>query len=167
MKKAPQVELTKELQAANKALAPALKRLQKLAEGLKPKELALGAAADLLYQLRGTTSALNALTEPLAEQVAAAAKALEESFISRLEVGEASGVQGHAARVQVTDSAVPTVENWDLFYKHVAKTKAFELLNRAVNRKAVEERWEQKKRVPGVGVFHAKKVSCTKLNGKK
>jgi hypothetical protein len=77
-------------------------------------------------------------------------------------------VQGQAARVQVTDSAVPTVEaeGWPKLYAYIKRTGSFDLLNRAVNRSAVTERWDNKKQVPGVTVFHVKKVSCTKLGGK-
>ena len=52
------------------------------------------------------------------------------------------------------------------FYAHLKKTGDFELLNRALNRAAVNERWAAHKQVPGVGKFHVKKVSCTKLGGK-
>ncbi len=58
------------------------------------------------------------------------------------------------------------VKDWDAFYKYVARTKSFDLLNRAVNREAARERWDARKQVPGMDKFHAKKVSCTKLNGK-
>ena len=75
-------------------------------------------------------------------------------------------MQGHKSRVQVTESVIPTIENWKKFYAHIAKTKQFELLNRAPNRASILERWDNKKQIPGVGKFHAKKVSCTKLGGK-
>ena len=163
---APSVDIEKELRAARAALEPAARRLKKALGDLDPERLAAGAAADLLYTIKQLTSTLGKLAEPLEEVLAPARKTLEEHFINTLAVSDATGVQGHAARVQITDSPEPTVENWDVFYKHIAKTKNFELLNRAVNRAAVKERWEQKKQVPGVGVFHVKKVSCTKLNGK-
>ncbi len=167
MAKKPNIELSAELQAASKALLPAIKRLSKALGGFVPENLPLGAVADLLYDLRQVNSTVGHLADPLQEVIAPVVKALEEHFIQTLAVGEASGIQGHHSRVQVTESIVPVVEDWDKFYEHIRKTKSFELLNRAVNRSAVQERWELKKQVPGVGVFHAKKVSCTKLSGGK
>lgn len=165
-KAAPEVDVESEAAAARKALEPAEKRLRKALGDFNPENLAPGAAADLLYQMKQASSTLNAMADGLIDTLTTARKALEEHFINTLVVSDATGVQGHAARVQVTDSPEPTVENWDEFYRHISRTKSFELLNRAVNRAAVKERWDQKKRVPGVGVFHIKKVSCTKLSGK-
>jgi hypothetical protein len=158
-----------ELEAAHKALAPAVKRLGKSLSRLDQDTLAdmpFGALADLLYDLRQTASQAAHLADSLQEVVSPAVKMLEEYFINSLKVGESSGVQGHKSRVQVTDSPIPTVEDWAALYEYIRKNKAFELLNKAVNRAAVQERWEAKKKVPGINVFHVKKVSCTKLNGK-
>jgi hypothetical protein len=166
-KKAPSVDVTAEVGKAQAALAPAVKRLTKALAALNPEALPIGAASDLLYDLRGLSSQLNAVTAPFEDVTKPAVKLLEDFFIDSLAVGESSGVQGMHSRSQVTDSAVPVVNDWTAFYKHIAKTKSWELLNKAVNRAAVTERWDLKKQVPGVGVFHAKRVSCTKLNGKK
>lgn len=165
-KSAPSVSINTELEAASKALDPAIKRLKKDLAKLDLKKLPGGAVADLLYDLRAVKSMLNALTKPLEEVLDPCCKEIEEHFIQTLEIGESSGLQGMHSRVQITESVVPVVQDWDKFYAHIQKTKSFELLNRAVNRKAVEERWENKKQVPGVDKFHAKKVSCTKLSGK-
>ena len=159
------LSVTQEVQAAQKALAPALKRVGKALKTDITK-LPVGAAADLLYDLRQLTAQVRAVTASFDDVLGPAVKAVEEHFVQTLEVGESSGVQGHYSRIQVTESAVPTLEDPTKFYAYVRKTNSFELLNRALNRAAVQERWDQKKRIPGVGVFHVKKVSCTKLNGK-
>ena len=166
--KAPNVDIVAEVVAAQKALRPAAKRLAKALAGLGDRlaNLPVGAAVDLLYALRQLGPTLGALTTPFDDVVKPAIKAVEDHFVNTLEKGDASGVQGHAARVQVTTSAVPTVTDWDKFYKYIGRTKSFELLNRAVNRTAVQERWDDHKQVPGVGVFNVPKVSCTRLKGK-
>jgi len=158
-----------EVMAAQKAVTPAVKRLAKALASLDEKlpGLPQGAVADLLYDLRQIGSLCNTVTAPLKEVVDPAIKTTEEYLINTLEKGDASGLQGKVARVQVTTSAVPTVTDWDKLYKYIGKTKSFELLNRAVNRAAVQERWDLKKQVPGVGVFNVPKVSCTKLGGKR
>jgi hypothetical protein len=163
--KAPDVDITKEVAAAVKALAPAVKRLEK-ALRLDLKGLDLGPLADYLYDLRQAQHAVNTVTAAFDDVLPPVVKTVEEHFIQELAAGESSGVQGRRSRVQVTDTPIPQVADWPKFYQYIKRTGAFELLNRAVNRAAVAERWDQKKQVPGVTVFHAKKVSCTKLNGK-
>lgn len=160
------ISIDVELKAAQESLAKAAKRLRKLnietLLKLKP-----GALADTLYELRAMSTAACSVGTVVSELTGPLVKQIEDHFIETLKVGEASGLQGMAARVQVSESPVPVVDDWEKFYAHISKTKSFDLLNRAVNRNAVRERWDAKKKVPGVSVFHAKKVSCTKLKGGK
>jgi hypothetical protein len=169
-KSGPKLDISPEVAAAQKALAPAVKRLTKVLQALEPGALPMGAAADCLYDLKQLNKVLGAITAPFDDLLLPSVKATEEHFIQRLAVGEASGVQGGRSRVQVTENVVPVVETssdgWTKLYAHIKKTGHFDLLNKALNRTAVQERWEQSKQVPGVGKFHAKKVSCTKLGGK-
>ena len=125
----------------------------------RPIPKTLGACADALYLTR---------EERLREgkQVAeleAYEKAIKAHVIDTLPKSESTGVAGKVARVAVTTQKVPVVEDWDAFYKHVKKTGHFELLNRAVNAAAVQERWDAGKAVPGVGSFNVAKVSVTKI----
>lgn len=167
MKAAPNVNIDKDVEAARKSLQPATKRLKKaLGKEFDPAQLSTGAAADLLYDLRNLNKLLSAPTAELSETVGAAVKRLEQHFVDTLIADDATGVQGQHSRVQVTKDPVPVVEDWNKFYAHIKKKGEFELLNRAPNRAAIRERWDNKKQVPGVGVFNNKKVSCTKLKGK-
>lgn len=167
--KTPVIDLYKEVEAATKALLPAVRRISKAVEGLEPKDLPAGGVVDLLYDLRGVGKLLSTIIAPFEDVLTPAVKMLEEHFINTLAVGESSGLQGMHARVQITESPIPTLapENKEAFYKYVAKTKQWDLLPSGVNRAAVLERWTLKKQVPGVGKFIAKRVSCTKLGGKK
>lgn len=160
------LELTIEMSAAQKALAPAVRRLTKLLEKLVPANLPIGALADALYDMKQLSKVLNTLTAPFDDLLLPSVKLAEEHFVQKLAVGESSGVQGLKSRVQVTENIIPVVSDWPKFYAHIKKKGEFELLNRAPNRVAIVERWEAHKEVPGVGKFHAKKVSCTKLPGK-
>ena len=166
MPNAPKIDLIAEVAAAGNALVPALKRLTKSLPKLKPEDLPIGAVADLLYDLRQAGKMLATLQAPFSDVLDPAVKLLEEHFVQKLMVGESSGVQGRTARVQVTESVVPTLDDPVKFYAFLKKTGDFELLNRALNRAAVNERWAAHKQVPGVGKFHVKRVSCTKLGGK-
>lgn len=166
---APNVAIDKEIMVAIKALAPAVARLEASLGRLDPKKLPAGAVVDLLYDLRGISKMLGNLSAPFDDIVQPKLRELDEHFINTLAVGESSGIQGHVARVQVTESLIPIVkpEDWPKVWAHIKKTGDWELVNRAINRAAVIERWNDKKQVPGVGKFMAKKVSCTKLGGKK
>ena len=127
----------------------------------KPFKLpkALGACADMLYDVRQQRLTLQKEVDALAEREAL----IRDHLIESLPKSDASGVAGKAARAQVRVKAVPQVTDWDKFYGHIKKKGEFELLNRAVNRAAVAERWEAGKEVPGVGRFNQVSISITKL----
>ena len=161
--KPPSVDVSKEVAAAIKVLQPALAKLKR-ALALNPNAIAVGALADYLYDLRQAKAALSTITTGFDDVLPPAIKLVEDYFVNSLKVGEASGVQGMKSRVQVTDTPIPQVkaEDWLKFFTYVAKTKQWELLNHALNRAAVKERWERKRQVKFVTA-----VSCTKLGGKK
>jgi len=162
--------VTAEVAAAQKALAPAVKRLKKVLDKLAPGDLPVGTMADALYDMRQLSKLLGALTTPFDDLLLPSVKAAEERFVQTLKVGESSGVQGMRSRVQVTEAAIPVVETasdgWKKLYAHIKKTGEFDLLGKALSKPAVQERWDQKRQVPGIGRFFAKKVSCTKLSSK-
>jgi len=122
-----------------------------------PKEM--GKCADMLYTLREKRLA----GQKVVDAVEAEEKALKEHIINTLPKSEASGVLGKLAKVAVTKKMVPQVKDWTLFYAHVKKTNGFDLLNRALNKSAVEARYEAGKKVPGVEDFPTLSVSCTKI----
>jgi hypothetical protein len=165
-KKSSLTDITAEIKAATKALAPAVDKLRQLISSSAPEDLPVGQLADLLYDLRQIAKLPKSLNDPFEDLLDPFTKSVEDHFIRTLAVGESSGVQGLRSRVQITEKIVPTVDDWSVLYKYIKRTGSFELLNRAVNAAAVSERWKLKKKVPGVGTFHAKKVSCTKLSGK-
>lgn len=119
----------------------------------------IGACADLLYATRQKRLAL----QKDVEKLEAEESELREHIIQTLPKSEASGVAGKVARVSVGKKEVPTVKDWDAFYRYVKKTGAFELLQRRVTEVAVKERWEAGEQVPGVEKFHAVTVSINKL----
>jgi len=167
--KLPPVDLAKEVRAAQKAMKPAVTRLTQVLRKFDPKKAAVGALADFLYDLRIAERSLAVITAPVTDLTAPMIKLIEEHFVNSLPVGEASGVQGYQARVQVTDTPIPQVkaEDWERFFQYVAKTRQWELLTHSLSREAVRERWDQKKEVKFVTAFHAKRVSCTKLGKRK
>jgi hypothetical protein len=127
----------------------------------KPLPKSDAAKADLLYQTRQERYRLQHQIEELEKLEGR----IEEYFINHLPAGQ-TGLAGTIARVQVETKPVPTVEDWAKLYQYIKRTGAFELLQRRLTKSAVEERWEDKKTIPGVGRFNAKSVSVTKIGGK-
>ena len=118
----------------------------------------LGACADRLYRLRAERLALEAKVT----DAKAAETALKEHLIAHLKADDADGIMGKVARVAVHTERVGKVENWDLLYEHIRKTKDFELLQRRVSDLALRERWADEVPVPGVVPVTILRVSITK-----
>jgi hypothetical protein len=115
-------------------------------------------AGDLLYEIREKRYALNKEVAELAEQESQ----LREFIIRTLPKGEASGVCGSLARVEVTTKDIPQLKDKTKFLAYIKKTGQFDLMQIRISDTAVKDRWENKKTVPGVEAFPAVVVSCTK-----
>lgn len=118
-----------------------------------------GAAADLLYKTRQERYAVQKKIDALA----ALESDIKEYLINNMPKSKQSGAAGKLARAQIEKEVEPVVEDWDKFYGNIRKTGAFDLMNRAINRKAIKERWEDGKKIPGVGTYTVLKLSVTKL----
>ena len=117
--------------------------------------------ADLLYDVDTMAS----LITKEAERVKKFVSKLEQWFIQELPEDDATGISGKVANVAIKRKEIAVVADWDKFYANIKKKGEFELLNRAVNQKAVKERWEAKKMVPGVEKFTKRTISLTKVKG--
>jgi hypothetical protein len=132
-------------------------------ETRKPKfPKSMGVCADMLYQLRENRLVVQKQVDAMEEEE----KALREYIIQNLPKSQQSGAAGKVALAKIEVKPEPVVNDWDAFYGYIKKKGEFELLNRALNRKAVKERWDNGKTVPGVGRFNVTKVSVTKISKK-
>lgn len=120
-----------------------------------PKSLA--AVADLMYETREKRYALQKEVEAL-ENIESMCS---ERLISELPKSKAEGITGKIANAQVVTKEVPTVKDWAKFHAYILRNKALDLLQRRINEKAVQLRWDDKKKVPGVEPFNVVKVSLT------
>lgn len=81
-------------------------------------------------------------------------KALETEIKKELTVwlkeNESTSIAGVRTRVTRKLKPVPNVTNWNALYKYIARTKSFDLLQRRLTSKAVEERRDAGKKVTGV-----------------
>lgn len=113
--------------------------------------------ADLLYsvknkELKEARDLFNGIDKFL--------KKLEQWFIQNMEPGQ-TGVSGKVGRVEVKKKIIAATEDWDKFYSHIKKKGEFDLLNKAINQKAVGARWEAGKEIPGLMRFEKQVISLT------
>lgn len=118
----------------------------------------IGACADLLYKMQQERLALDKVVEAMK----ANETALKNHIIDTLPKGD-TGAAGKTHQVRVVTEDVPQAENWEEVYEYVRKNKAFDLLQRRLNGKAVLDRIEDGKKIPGVKMFRAVKLSLTKV----
>lgn len=114
---------------------------------------------DLLKKMQTERLAL----QKQVDEMEANEKLFKEHMIQTIPKSAASGISGKEYKVQIVKADVPQVEDWESLYKHILKTKDFGYLNRALNKKHVEEVLDSGKNVPGVKLFEAVKVSLTKI----
>lgn len=114
---------------------------------------------DLLYSMRQERLAL----QKQVDELEANEKAFKEHIVQTIPKSNAAGVMGQHYKIQVVTKEVPQVNDWTSFYAYVKKTSGFDLLNKALNKAAVQERWDAGKQVPGVKAFDAVTVSLTKI----
>ena len=137
--------------------------MPKAAAKQKPLPKTTAACADMLYKTREARHCVQKEVDALQSLETR----LKDYLIAALPKGEASGVAGLVARVQITTKPIPTVDNWPKFYAYVKRTGNFDLLQKRLSEGAIKERWEAKKEIPGVGRFNAIQVSCTAIKGGK
>lgn len=130
-----------------------------MAKKFKPPKT-LGACADMLLALREEKAVAQREVDKLDEKM----RAVEQKLIDELPADDAEGVVGKTAKAVILRKTVPTVEAeaWPKVWAYIFKHKATELMQKRINSKAVEERWEAGQTIPGVTKFNVKKVSITK-----
>ena len=118
----------------------------------------LGGCADKLYDVRAEKAQVKKVLAELDEQE----KILKNHIIDELPKSQAEGITGRKAKVTINTKKIGSVKDWDMLYKYILRHKHFSLLQRRLSDSAVQERWEDKKKIPGVEPFTVVKVSCTK-----
>jgi hypothetical protein len=122
-----------------------------------PKSLAT--CADKLFTIRAQRYDLQHQADAIEEEE----KALKAHIIKNLPLSKATGIAGKLCSVTLETKSVPAVEDWGSFYKYIKKHNAFDLLQRRVNEKAVQARWDDKQEVPGVGTITVNTLSISKV----
>lgn len=122
-------------------------------------EKKIGTLIDELYKIREAARAKS----HEAEALRSTAYAVEQELLSRFDKAALSGAAGRVAKLAIRTIDEPTVEDFPKLVAYANRRKAYGLLQRRLNGSAVRELWEEKKTIPGVGVFTRIKVSVTKL----
>jgi hypothetical protein len=122
----------------------------------------IGACIDLLYATRTRRLDIERKAEKATEPLKKAEKELEEHIIGSFKKSEIDGAKGKKATAGIKQATVASVKDWDEFFVYVAKTKAWDMLQKRVNNAAYRERLEAKKVVPGVEPFVATSLSVTR-----
>jgi len=119
-----------------------------------------GDLADQILTLDKLRAQLDKASEAASARVLELERELSGKMV-KLKLGNAGG---RRARAEFVEKEFGRVDNWEVFYAYIAKTKAFDLLQRRPNNKALAERWDAKKKVPGV---IRDRVKLLKISAKK
>ncbi len=118
----------------------------------------VGAAVDLLFKVRSERKRIQAQAEAMKAQE----ELIEEKIFGMFKKQDLDGARGKAAQASVSTSDVPVLEHWELFEPYVIKNKALHLFQRRLSVEACRELWQDKKGIPGVGVFTKVRLHLTK-----
>lgn len=123
----------------------------------------LGACVDLYHEARQKRLEL----EKVAEQQKKVETFIHEYIIANIPKGDGGAVGAKFKAVRVEEPAF-SIDDDTAFYAYIKRTGSFDLLNRAINQKAVRERLEDPKftkkfpkGVPGTKKFTKIKLSVT------
>lgn len=143
---------------------PVLSQIHRILElhwEVKPKgrrESQLGEDVDRLYQLREVKKA----AQKLADLTEADFKGLQNHLIDSQKKQDLQGASGEIATFNWERVDKYSIEDPDEFYKDMARRKAWDVLQRRLNEKAIKDRAEAGKPVKGLRRFRAIRVSLTK-----
>lgn len=98
-----------------------------------------------------------------AQEVAEEESAYRQHLIDNISKSDAAGVIGKAKRAVVLVEPVPTIEDEVKFMKFARKKGNEDLVVERPNMKAISDRWEAGKVIPGVGKFNVVKLSLKKI----
>jgi hypothetical protein len=89
-------------------------------------------------------------------------KELKKEFMDGMKAENILKLQGALCDVEIKDDQpAPTVRSWELFYKHILETGAFELLQKRLSATAIREHWETGEHIPGVDKYPVLRLAVT------
>jgi len=73
------------------------------------------------------------------------------------------GGKGTTANSSITRKEMPTPDDWNAIYEYIEATQAWDLMQKRLSTKAIQERWDLGEEVPGIGKFEKVDLSLTKV----
>lgn len=119
----------------------------------------LGGKIDELYALRERYREISKEVNELKELM----ESMEQELIADLDGMELRLGRGNKASVSVSETTVPTVNDWDALYQYVIDNEALYLFERRVAATAWRELMESGESVPGTEPFTKRKLSLRKV----
>lgn len=132
----------------------------------KPLPQAIGRCADLYHDVRELRLAM----EKEVAEIKARENEIEDHIINTLSAAAAAagdtGAAGLKYRAQLVVKPKPKLAEWGIFTSWVRKNDFFNMIQKRINEKAVEEWMEQnpdRGPAPGTEVINVKTISVTKI----
>lgn len=123
----------------------------------------LGTCVDNLKKLRDEKAALKKKHDAEMKKITDQITALENHLIETIPKSKLNGAMGKLAKVSLIKKDVPTVDDWSKVYDYIGSHDAFDMMQRRVNVKAIEDRWKAGEKIPGVTTFTKVTLSVTKV----
>jgi hypothetical protein len=119
----------------------------------------IGAAIDKLYELRNEKANYTTKIREIEEEY----KEVEYNLLAFLNEQELSTAKSKLASATVSTSLVPSVTDWDAFYKYILETEALFLLERRPSVTAYRDLLQAGETIPGTEPFTKTTLSLRKL----
>lgn len=119
----------------------------------------LATIADKLWEARQERLELNRKVRLLETEE----KEYRDQLAAALEEHDMSAVGGKLCHVKRERVPKPQINDWEKFYKFIAKNDAFDMLYRRLNEKAVEERVAGGEKIGGLEQVWVNKLSVHKV----
>lgn len=119
----------------------------------------LGKQIDALYKKRAERLALSAEVESMKAEE----KIMETAIMEAMDKEDSTGSKGSVASCSISSTEVGNPLDWGAFYKYMARTKQFHLMQRRLSDPAIRELMALKGSIPGVELFTKRTLNLTKI----
>ena len=124
-----------------------------------PLPTSIGRCADLYAEVR----ALRLAMEKETEEVKKRETEIREHIIENLSKSDDTGASGLKYRAQIVMKVKPKLADWQAFTGYILEYDRFDLVQKRVGEKAVEDMWDAGEAVPGIEKMNIPDVSITKI----
>lgn len=119
----------------------------------------IGTAIDKFHTVRERKRALEATIAELKREL----QELNDQVIVLLDKEDITASRGRKATASISEVIVPSVEDWDDFYRFIHRRKYYHLLERRPSVTGCRELFETKGKIPGVVPFKKRKLNVNSL----